>query len=174
MNQVRKYSVFLSNVGSCSDRYCAAYDRKFELGELFDRAKSIELLSGVDLVYTSEMAGRKSELLEHIERTGLKVVSVAVDHFADPLFKQGSFSSVERKIRDRALKDTERAMDFAAEVRCPIVTIWPGQDGYDYLFQSDYIQERRWFTEGIKAACGYRTDIDITLEYKAKEPRTHS
>jgi xylose isomerase len=65
-------------------------------------------------------------------------------------------------------------MDFAAEVNCPIVTIWPGQDGYDYLFQADYIQERRWFTEGIKSACAHRTDIDLTLEYKIKEPRTHS
>lgn len=169
----RKYSVFLSNVGSCSDRYCPAYDRPFGYSELFDRAKSIDLLSGVDLVLTKDALENKGEILESIARTGLAVVSVAVDHFTDPLYKQGSFSSVDASVRTKAVRDTERAMDFAAELGCPLVTIWPGQDGYDYLFQADYIQERRWFTDGVRAACAYRRDVTVTLEYKLKEPRTH-
>ena len=45
---------------------------------------------------------------------------------------------------------------------------------YDYMFQADYIKERELFAEGIAACCEYRKDINITLEYKLKEPRTHS
>lgn len=169
----RMYSVFVFNVGSCSDRYCSAYDRPYGISELFDRVKSIPLLSAVDLVMTQDMTANKQEILDSIHRTGLKIASVAVDHFANPLFKQGSFSSIHEEIRRKSLEDTKAAMDFAAEIGCNIVTVWPGQDGYDYLFQADYIQERRWFTEGIKAACEYRGDITVTLEYKVKEPRTH-
>jgi xylose isomerase len=168
-----KYSVFVFNVSSCSDRYCSAYGKKYSIGEMFDRVKSIDMISAVDLVMTKEFINNKNEILESINRTGLKIASVAVDHFADPIFKQGSFSSLDKSIRDKSLEDTKLAMDFAAEVDCDIVTIWPGQDGYDYLFQADYQKERQLFTEGIKAACEYRDDITITLEYKIKEPRTH-
>lgn len=170
----RKYSVFVFNVGSCSDRYCPAYGRKYAISELFDRVKSIDLLSAVDLVMTEDFIAKKNEILECIDRTGLRIASVAVDHFANPLFKQGAMSSIDKDIRKRALDDTIAAMDFAAEVGCKTATIWPGQDGYDYLFQADYIKERKWFTEGVKAACEHRDDVDLTLEYKVKEPRTHS
>ena len=30
-----KYSVFISNVASCNDRYCAAYGREFSIEEMF-------------------------------------------------------------------------------------------------------------------------------------------
>lgn len=50
----RKYSVFISNVGSCMDRYCAGYGRNFSIEELFERVKSIPLLSAVDIVLTKE------------------------------------------------------------------------------------------------------------------------
>ena len=45
----RNYSVFLHNVGSCSDRYCPEYAAPFSYQELFERAASIALISGVDL-----------------------------------------------------------------------------------------------------------------------------
>lgn len=49
----RRYSVFIFNVASCSDRYCEAYGREFSMEEMFDRVKSIELLSSVDIVMNS-------------------------------------------------------------------------------------------------------------------------
>ena len=51
----RKNSVFLGNVGSCSDRYCSAYGRPFTADELLDRVQSIELVTGVDLVATPDL-----------------------------------------------------------------------------------------------------------------------
>lgn len=36
---MEKYSVFLGNVGSCSDRFCASYGRKYTLDELFSRGR---------------------------------------------------------------------------------------------------------------------------------------
>ncbi len=169
----RKYSVFLGNVGSCSDRYCPGYDRPFTIGELFDRAKSIELISAVDLVLTPDVKTKLDEVRAGIARTGLKVASVMVDAFNHPDFKQGSLSNVDPKIRERSLADLKFAIDFAAEIGCPTACTWPGQDGYDYLFQADYEQERRWFAEGVAAACRHNEKVTLTLEYKPKEPRTH-
>ncbi len=169
----RKYSVFLGNVGSCFDRYCSAYAPPFTYQELLNRCASIPLLGGVDLVLTPDLTEDIEALKQDLCATGLKVVSVAVDHFAQAKWKHGSFSSADPRIRKDALEATCRAMNTAAELDCDLVTIWPGQDGYDYLFQADYIQSRTWFADGVREACRYRDDIKISLEYKIKEPRTH-
>jgi len=170
----RKYSVFISNVASCNDRYCAAYGREFSMDEMFDRVKSIPLLSAVDLVMNKMFREDTDGILKNMERTGLKVASIAVDTFANPLFQQGSLSSIDKDIRNTAIQHSKEAIDFAAKIGCKTVTLWPGQDGYDYIFQADYIKERQLFADGVKELCEYNKDIDITLEYKLKEPRTHS
>lgn len=170
----RKYSVFIFNVASCTDRYCPAYGREFSMDEMFDRVKSIPLLSAVDLVLTEDFAANKDRIKENLERTGLKVASVMVDTFANPIYQQGSFSSLDEAVRKRAIEEAKQAMDFATEVGCKTFCTWPGQDGYDYLFQADYIKERQLFTDAIAELCEYRKDVDVTLEYKIKEPRTHS
>ena len=169
-----KYSVFLGNVGHCFDRYCPEYSKPFSLAELFDRAATIKQLDAVDLVMDWGMMEKKEEIKAHLARTGLKVGSLAVDTFANPLYKKGSLSSTEPKVRDRALKDAKAVIDFAEELGCKIVTLWPGQDGYDYIFAADYINERQLFQDGVEELCRYNSDIIITLEYKIKEPRTHS
>lgn len=169
-----KYSVFLGNVGHCFDRYCPEYSKPFSLTELFDRAATIEQLDAVDLVMDWGMMEKREEIKAHLARTGLNVGSLAVDTFANPLYKKGSLSSTEPEVRDRALKDAKAVIDFAAEIGCKIVTLWPGQDGYDYIFAADYIKERQLFQDGVEELCRYNPDVIITLEYKIKEPRTHS
>ena len=168
-----KYSVFLGNVGSCSDRYCTAYGRTYSWEELFERAASIPYLSGVDLVLTPELLESFENIRGLLKASGLKPVSLAVDHFTQAKWKQGTLSSVNPSVRKEAIQDTMRAMDLAAEIGCNLVTVWPGQDGYDYLFQADYIRERTLFADGIREACRHRPDIRLSLEYKAKEPRCH-
>lgn len=169
-----EYSVFLGNVGHCFDRYCTEYSQPFSLEELFMRAASIPQLKAVDLVMDQEMMDRKEELKEYLKRTGLKVGSLAVDTFANPIYKKGSLSSTDSVVRDQALEDSKRVIDFAQEIGCKIVTLWPGQDGYDYIFAADYMKERQLFADGVEELCRYNPDITITLEYKIKEPRTHS
>lgn len=170
----RKYSVFISNVASCSDRYCEAYGRKFTIEEMFDRVKSIDKLSAVDIVMNDMFLKNKDEIKRNLSKTGLNAASIAVDTFANPIYQQGSLSSIDKKIRQQAIADTKNAMDFAAEIGCGIVTLWPGQDGYDYIFQADYMHERKLFQDALAELCDYRKDITLTLEYKIKEPRTHS
>jgi xylose isomerase len=53
------------------------------------------------------------------------------------------------------------------------VDVWPGQDGYDYCFQADYVEAWKWLRDGL-AACEKHTDrVRVLVEYKLKEPRTH-
>ncbi len=171
----RKYSVFLGNVGTCNDRHCPKYsDKTFSTQALFDRVSAIDAITGVDFLATPAMLEQKDLIKQELERTGLKLVSIVVDLFAQPRWKQGSFSSTDPAIREEALEATKVTMDMAEALGCDLVTIWPGQDGYDYYFQADYMQERTWFADGIKKACQYKPNIKIALEYKIREPRTHN
>lgn len=169
----RKYSVFIFNVASCNDRYCAAYGRDFTMDEMFDRVKSVPQLTAVDLVMNQMFLADKPGILRNLARTGLKVASVATDTFANPMYQQGSLTSLDSGIRAQAIADAKAAMDFAAEVGSDIMTLWLGQDGYDYIFQADYIREHRLLLDALGELCDYRKDINVTLEYKIKEPRTH-
>jgi xylose isomerase len=170
----QKYSVFLMNVGSCSDRYCPAYGRPFPTRELFERCASIPRLSGVDLVATPDLMQEKDVVAECVERTGLEVVSIAADTFTEQKWRQGSFSSPDADVRRQAVEHGKAVMDWCEELGTDLLTLWLGQDGFDYIFQADYIQMREWLMEGIRELCDYRPDMRVGLEYKLKEPRTHS
>lgn len=169
-----RYSVFLGNVGGCFDRYCPGYSRDFSTEELFRRAASVPHISAVDLVMTEGLKADIPVVRRMLSETGLGVASVAVDTFANPVFQRGSFSSTDKAVRGKAISDARDVIDFAVSVGCKTVTLWPGQDGYDYIFAADYIKERQLFSDAMAELCDYNHDVNITMEYKIKEPRTHS
>lgn len=171
-----KLSVILGNVGSCSDRYCTGgYSRSYTIEELFDRVRSIDGVSGVEMVANWHISqDNLDEVKYHLKRTGLKPVSIIPDHFGVAKWKNGSFSSKDPGIRREAVEHTKQMIRIAEEIGCPLISLWPGQDGYDYLFQADYIKERTWFEEGVAECCRYNKNIKIAIEYKPKEPRIRS
>jgi xylose isomerase len=66
------------------------------------------------------------------------------------------------------------AAELARKLGCPLINLWPGQDGYDYPLQSDFRTERRFTIEAVATAARAYPDLRFSLEYKSKEPRTHS
>ena len=168
-----RYSAILSNVGSCCDRYLSTgYSDPFTIEQLFDRVKSIKEIEGVELVGTWHItAGNVRQIKDNLERTGLELASIIPDHFGQQKWGKGAFTSKNPAIRKEAVSHTKEMMDVAAELGCNLVSLWPGQDGYDYHFQADYIEERGWFEDGIKACCQHRQDVKVAIEYKPKEPR---
>jgi sugar phosphate isomerase/epimerase len=171
-----KFSVILSNVGSCCDRYCTmGYSSPFTLEQLFERVSRVKNIEGVELIAGSSITEKNvSEIRNHLSRTGLKLVSIIPEHFADRKWGKGAFISKDDEVRSEAIEHTKEMMDAAAELGCETVSLWPGQDGYDYYFQADYIHDRDLFTDGVKQCCKYRKDVKISIEYKPKEPRNRS
>lgn len=167
----RRYSVFLGNVGSCSDRYCSAYAPGFDLEALFARVASIPLVTAVDLVATQDLLAQADLVHRLVRKTGLKVVSVAADTFTQARWRHGSFSSRDAAVRAEAVRHAKEVMDFAESLGSDLLTLWPGQDGYDYHFQSDYTASRQWFIDGLRELCAYKPAMRVGVEYKLKEPR---
>lgn len=176
MKEMKGYSVILSNVGSVSDRYVTGgYGPPYSIKELFERVHQIPQVTGVELIGNWHIKENNLDEIKHyLSEYSLQVSSVLPDHFGEMKWKHGSFAAKDPAIRKLAISHAKEMMDVAAELNCQLINLWPGQDGYDYLFQNDYILERDWLAEGLQEVCGHRADIQVALEYKIKEPRTHS
>jgi sugar phosphate isomerase/epimerase len=170
-----KYSVIISNFGNRADRFLSGYGEDRTFGQLCDSAARVPGLSGVEIVgtwhiTTANVAEVKTQLEEH----NLKLVSIIPDHFASHVYRVGAFTAKDSRVRARAVADTKAMMDIASELGCDLINVWNGQDGYDYPFQADYLQERDWLVEGIRDCARHRGDVRVSLEYKLKEPRNRS
>ncbi len=86
---------------------------------------------------------------------------------------KGSLASADAAIRQAAIDEVKKVMDWAAELGCPYVDVWPGQDGFDYSFQVDYQASWGWLREGLAVCAGHNDRVRMLVEYKPKEPRTH-
>jgi len=171
-----KFSVILGNLGNTCDRFLSTgYKDQPSKAEMFRQAASIQGVAGVELVGTWDItAGNVAEIKALLEDNELACVAIIPDHFAQKRWGRGAFTSREPGIRREAVETTKEMMDAAIELGCATLNLWPGQDGYDYCFQGNFDEARDQLLDGIRECARYRPDIRLALEYKPKEPRTHS
>jgi len=103
---------------------------------------------------------------------GLGINGLAMRYYTNPAFKLGAFTHPDRSVRREAIDLTKRGIDAALEMEAPLMTLWMGQDGFDYSFQGDY--GRMWDDEvsAIREVAEHSPDCMISIEYKANEPRS--
>ena len=51
--------------------------------------------------------------------------------------------------------------------------MWPGQDGYDYHFQADYVEVWKWMRDVLAECMQHSSKVRLLVEYKPREPRAH-
>jgi sugar phosphate isomerase/epimerase len=171
-----KYAIILGNLGNTCDRFLSTgYKDQPSKREMLAQAAAIEGVEGVELVGSWDISpDNVEEMGDLLHKHGLKCVSIIPDHFAQKRWGYGALAAKDSSIRRQAVEETVRMAEAARTLGCSLINIWPGQDGYDYPLQADYRQERLWIEEGVRSLCRDFPDIRFSLEYKAKEPRTHS
>ncbi|MGA3264146.1 MAG: sugar phosphate isomerase/epimerase family protein [Terracidiphilus sp.] len=170
-----KYAVILGNLGNTRDRFCTGYKENPTSAEMLKRAAKIPHVSGIELVGTWDIQpDNVREMRTALKDLGLQCVSIIPDLFGNRLYWKGSYSSNDAKIRREAIQYTAKMCEIARELDCPLLNLWPGQDGYDYLLAADYESEVSWLCESIAELASTNQDLRFALEYKPKEPRTHS
>jgi xylose isomerase len=171
-----KYSVILGNLGNTNDRFLSTgYKDQLPKEDMIRQAAEIEGVSGIELVGTWDITPDNADAMGAVlQKNGLSCVSIIPDLFSQKRWGNGSLSAKDPSIRSQAIDATREAAETAQKIGCPMLNIWPGQDGYDYSLQADFRTERRWFTEGVRTVAEEYPDIRFALEYKPKEPRTHS
>ena len=171
----RKYAVILGNLGNTCDRFCRSYKDNPSSMDMLRRAVHIPHVKGIELVGTWDIQpDHAREMKKAFADYGVACVSIIPDLFADKIFWKGSYSAKDPKVRQHALDYTRQMCEVAGIMDCDLLNIWPGQDGYDYLLTADYERERQWLCEAMAALAGEFPGLRFALEYKPKEPRTHS
>jgi len=96
----------------------------------------------------------------------------AMRYYTDEGFRIGAFTNPDPKIRRAAIDLTRRGIDSLVTAGGRLMTLWMGQDGFDYSFQADY--DRLWdhTIEAIREVVDHSREVDVSIEYKPNEPRS--
>ena len=146
---------------------------RISTSDLLARASTVEGLNAADLNYPDHFVDETpKELKEQLDTLNVSLNGLAMRYYTDPGFKLGGFTNPDAKVRQEAIDITLRGVDALAEMGGSLMTLWLGQDGFDYSFQLDY--NRAWddTLEALARVCDHNPDVDISLEYKPNEPRS--
>ena len=141
---------------------------------LIERAATVKGLTDLDLNFPDHSGKDFKKILNSIKDYGLGINGFAMRYYTNPAFKLGAFTNPDKKVRQEAIDLTKKGIDVARESNSNLMTIWLGQDGYDYGFQVDY--NKIWEDEisGIREVALHDSDCQISIEYKPNEPRAYS
>lgn len=139
--------------------------------QMVARAAKVDGLTDVDLNFPDHVAGRPAERAAEIGDLGLAINGLAMRYYSNPAFKLGAFTNPDPAVRREAIDLTRRGIDAVREMGCDLMTIWLGQDGFDYTFQADYATLWQYEIDGLREVCDHDPTCNISIEYKPNEPR---
>ena len=142
--------------------------------ELIKRASKVEGLTHVDLNYPDHSEPSIREISAITNDCGLAINGLAMRYYTNPAFKLGAFTNPNKQVRQEGIDLTKAAIDELREIDSNLLTIWLGQDGFDYGFQVDY--KKIWDDEinAIKEIAEHDKECLVSIEYKPNEPRAYS
>ena len=170
-----RFSANINTFNACADRYVlTGYGERLTTDQLIEAATKVEGLTGVEVVGLWHVNDQNVDKLHRqIKDAGLEVSCVTPDIWASAKWGRGSFASIDPKIRREAIQEVKKSMEWAKQLGCEVVDLWFGQDGYDYPLQANYSAAWEWIIEGTQECAEHVPEVNLVLEYKPKEPRTH-
>ena len=170
------FGACLPTFGSCADRYClSGYGGGGStMEEMLDLAGKVEGLDGLELVGNWHV---NDDNIRDVGRMfadrGMKICMLVPDLWTQAKWGRGSLAAPDANTRRAAVDEIKKVMDWAAELGCPYLCVWLGQDGFDYSFQADYVETWKWMRDALAECAEHNAKARLLVEYKMKEPRTH-
>jgi xylose isomerase len=160
-------------------RYAARLNAfKVKGGSVEDMIRGVGRVGGLtaaDLNYPDHVSAQDlAALARLLADQGLALNGLAMRYYTEEGFKLGAFTHPDPDIRRAAIDLTKRGIDACAELGGSQMTLWMGQDGFDYSFQADY--GRMWddTIAALAEVADHNPAMDIAVEYKPNEPRAHA
>ncbi len=152
----------------------AGHDKPNTLA-LLERAAQVPGLTHVDLNYPDHLASLSVEALrDGLMSHDLTLNGFAMRYYTNPAFSLGAFTHPDRAIRQQAIDLAREGIDQLVAAGGHLMTIWLGQDGYDYPFQADYQWLWQQEIDAIRQVARHNPAVQISIEYKPNEPRAFS
>ncbi|MDB5661542.1 MAG: hypothetical protein JWS10_4157 [Cypionkella sp.] len=169
-----RFATRINSFASGASDYWPGLTAKPSLAQIIQRAATVEGLTELDLNYPDHVGANPSQIAEVVADCGLSISGLAMRYYTNPAFKRGAFTNPDRTVRREAIDLTKRGIDAARAIGAPMMTLWLGQDGFDYTFQCDYAALWEDAVAGIAEVAAHDADCLISIEYKPNEPRAYS
>lgn len=138
------------------------------------RAATAKGLTDLDLNYPDHVPNAPEAIGGQVADLGLAINGLAMRYYTNPAFKLGAFTNPDKSVRREAIELTKRGIDATRAMGSELMTIWLGQDGFDYNFQLDYAEAWDLEVDAIREVAEHDPECLISIEYKPDEPRAHS
>src|SRR3954451_5149900 len=110
-----------------------------------------------------------------LEQTGLGVAMATTNLFGHPAFKDGAFTSNDRRVRRAAIGKAMRSIDLGAELGSNVYVFWGGREGTEAAVAKDPRDALERYREAIDVLSDYVVEqgyaLRFALEPKPNEPR---
>jgi xylose isomerase len=136
------------------------------------RAAAVPGIDAADLNYPDHLDGATArDMAAVLADCGLALNGLAMRYYGDPRLRLGAFTNPDRQVRQAAIDLTLRGADACREMGGGTLTLWLGQDGWDYPFQADYPRLWEDTAQALALVADHAPDLAISVEYKPDEPR---
>ncbi len=164
-----KHAVISSFLSNTKDRF-HEYNTPLTLDEKLDMITELHGFNGIEAVYPYEV-DNPTTLKKSLIKRNLHIAAINANIKADPIFRNGSLTNPSQIVRDKAVKMIKEAKDFAELAGADKVTCCPLGDGYEFNFQTDYLEAFSHIIETLTEAATYKSHMPLFIEYKPSETR---
>jgi xylose isomerase len=129
-----------------------------------------DLIDGYEFHYPNELSeSNLDEVTAALD--GHDIYCIAGGLHLDPRFGRGGLVNPDEGLRAEARRILRAAAEFAGSLGAHLI-VWPGGEGYNYPFQTPYVESWGWLIEGMGEAAEVcsRRGVKLLLEHKNSEP----
>ncbi|MCD6416759.1 MAG: xylose isomerase [Planctomycetes bacterium] len=146
------------------------------LERVFEIAESLKPhgLRGLEAHYPNEVNEENIDrYVEFGRQTGIRLVTIVPNLFFERRWEFGALSSPIPDVRRAAIERTRIALELNKQIDTDFAIVWPGIDGYENSFGTDFIAARDRFCQGLAEAMDAVPGVRVAEEPKPYEPRAH-
>ncbi|ALN75172.1 sugar phosphate isomerase/epimerase [Aureimonas sp. AU20] len=169
-----RFATRLNSFGSAPHLFWPDLQGKPSFMQMAERAATAKGLTDVDLNFPDHVTDEPGLVGRRINDLGLAINGLAMRYYTNPAFKLGAFTNPDKAVRREAIDLTKRGIDAARAMGADLMTLWLGQDGFDYNFQLDYAEAWDLEIDGIREVAEHDPACRVSIEYKPDEPRAHA
>ena len=160
-----------SAFSSCNDRFMKNYKQDVPFERQMEILRDIEYVNAIPVTYDPNV--NPNERRDYMAQYGIAPGTIVVDTYSKPEYAKGTLMSRDPGLRREFIEKSKAAMDFCKEIGGVDIMLWLAHDGYDYPFEDDYGARYGWLIDGLKEIASYRSDVNVTIEYKPADPHIY-
>jgi xylose isomerase len=177
MERRLKSSIGIWAFGTLGTRFLlAGYHPEVTREDPVERARRVasglsDLYDGLELHFPGEINEDNAAAIRDVVAP-MDIYAIATGTHTIPKNARGGLTNPDAGVREENRASNRRAIDLAASLNAHLI-IWPGIEGYNYPFQSDYASQWTYLLEGLADAVEHanRRGVTVFLEHKNSEPQ---